>query len=252
VTVLEATSLTKRFGGILALSDVSLRIDESELVAVIGPNGAGKTTLFDCLLGTTRPDSGSVLLDGRDITNLPVHRRARLGMARTFQRVELFSELTVRQNLIVAARARRQHRGLVRDLIAPTAERPEEQARVNSLLSLLGLDEDADRQAQVLSLGRARLVELARALATDPSVVLADEPSSGLDDADRHTLVQALTSVRAGGTSVLLVEHDLDLVRAVADRVYVLSAGLVLTEGHPATTLDSAAVEAAYRAGVDR
>jgi ABC-type branched-subunit amino acid transport system ATPase component len=243
---LRAEGLAKRFGGVVALEDVALFVEPGEVVGLLGSNGAGKTTLFNCLLGVERADRGTVWVDGVDVTRLPVFERARLGMARTFQRVELFAELTVRQHLAVAARARiRGGR-----MLGPSGPLADEDDRVESILERLGLEADADVPAASLSLGRTRLVELGRALATGPSVILADEPSSGLDDQERSTLTRTLPAVTEQGIAVLLIEHDLDLVLEVTTRVYVLEAGMVVASGSTAEVLANPVLARAYgRAG---
>ncbi len=226
----------------MALDGVELCVEPGEVVGLLGPNGAGKTTLFNCLLGVERPDRGTVWVDGVDVTRLAVFERARLGMARTFQRVELFAELTVRQHLAVAARAR--SRG--GRMLGPSGPLADEVDLVESILSRLGLEGDADVPAASLSLGRTRLVELGRALATGPSVILADEPSSGLDDQERSTLARTLPSVTEQGIAVLLIEHDLDLVLEVTTRVYVLEAGRVIASGSTEEVLEDPVVTRAY------
>jgi branched-chain amino acid transport system ATP-binding protein len=243
---LRAEGLAKRFGGVVALDGVGLFVEPGEVVGLLGSNGAGKTTLFNCLLGVERADQGIVWVDGVDVTRLPVFERARLGMARTFQRVELFAELTVRQHLAVAARARIRG-GRMLGSSGPLAD---EGDRVESILERLGLEADADVPAASLSLGRTRLVELGRALATGPSVILADEPSSGLDDQERSTLTRTLPAVTEQGIAVLLIEHDLDLVLEVTTRVYVLEAGMVVASGSTAEVLANPVLARAYgRAG---
>ena len=174
MTLLEARHITKRFAGITALNDVSLAVEPGEAVGLIGPNGAGKTTFFNCLLGMLRPDAGSVHFDGRNITGYPVHKRARLGFGRTFQRVELFGGMTVREHLLVAERARLGTGRLWKDFLNLARPTDEEHERAQATLRLLGLHDVADRQIEALSLGRARLVELGRALMTEPKLLLLD------------------------------------------------------------------------------
>jgi branched-chain amino acid transport system ATP-binding protein len=236
----------KAFGGVVALAEVDLAVDAGEVVGLIGPNGAGKTTLFNCLLGMDRPDRGRILLDGVDVTRLPVHERARRGMGRTFQRVELFAEFTVRQHLAVAARARSRRGAMVAGAGGSRRSSAAEAEAVAVLLDRLGLTGDADQPAQTLSLGRTRLVELGRALATEPSVVLADEPSSGLDEVERAALARTLPSVTEQGAAVVLIEHDLDLIRQVTSRCYVLAAGRLVVSGPTREALDDPRVAAAY------
>jgi branched-chain amino acid transport system ATP-binding protein len=230
--VLSVEGVRRRFGGVVALAGVSFDARAGEVVAIVGQNGAGKTTLFDCVLGVTRPDAGRVLLAGEDVTALPVHERARRGMARTFQHVALFGELSVREHLLVADRARRGAGGALEDLLRGGRPTPAEQERVERILGRLGLLEVGDVPAVTLPLGRARLVELGRALALRPVVLLADEPSSGLDAGERDVLVGALGEVaRNDAVAVVLVEHDLDVVRRLAATLVVLEAGHVLDAG---------------------
>lgn len=245
--LLEARGVVKRFGGIRALDHVSLHVDRGEAVALVGPNGAGKTTFFNCLLGVLRPDEGSITFDGVELTRLAVHRRARLGIGRTFQRVELFGGLSVEEHLLVAELARRGDGGLARDLLGRGSPRAEERERVRSVLALLHIDDVASAPIESLSLGRSRLVELGRALIGEPSLLLLDEPSSGLDSAETAALVDVLRGVRQErGTAVLLVEHDLVMVQDLAERLYVLDTGAVLASGPCAEVLRDDRVVAAY------
>jgi branched-chain amino acid transport system ATP-binding protein len=245
--VLEAERITKRFEGIVALSEVSLGVGEAEIVGLIGPNGAGKTTLFNCIYGIIRPDRGEVRFEGQRLNGLRVHQRARLGIGRTFQRVELFTGTTVRDHLLVAERARQGTGGLLRDLTGRGRVRSEEIAETDGVLELLGLEGDADRPIEALSLGRARLVELARALMIQPRLLLLDEPSSGLDGSETAEMGAVLQRVCADrGVSVLLVEHDVELVRAVTSRLYVLDFGTLIAEGPTEEVLGSDAVRLAY------
>jgi branched-chain amino acid transport system ATP-binding protein len=247
VTLLRATDVSKRFGGVAALSGVSLSVEEGEAVGLVGPNGAGKTTLFNCLLGLERPDSGRVTFKDNDLTRLPVHRRARLGIGRTFQRVELFAELSVRDHLLIAERARQGRGGLVADLLGRGRPDADELARVDGVLALVGLAGAAELPVEALSLGHARLVELGRALMTEPELLLLDEPSSGLDRVESLALAGILRSVQdERGTAVLLVEHDLEMVQRVVTRLLVLDSGEVLASGPVASVLGDARVRRAY------
>ena len=245
--LLEATGVSKRFGGVAALGDVSLVVSEGETVGLVGPNGAGKTTLFNCLLGVLRPDAGRVTFKGVDLARLPVHRRARLGIGRTFQRVELFAGMTVAEHLLVAERAHRGRGGLLADLLGRGAPTADERGRVEGVLEMVGLAPAADLPVEALSLGHARLVELARAIVGEPDLLLLDEPSSGLDRVETLGLAELLTSVqRERGTAVLLVEHDLEMVERVVSRLYVLDSGTLLAEGPVADVLGDARVRHAY------
>lgn len=247
MALLDATGISKSFAGIAALHDVSLSCGSAEIVGLIGPNGAGKTTFFNCALGLERPDGGRMVFDGHVLDRMPTYRRARLGIGRTFQRLELFAEMTVREHLLVAERSRLAAGGLWRDLCNRGAPSAEERARAAELLELLGMFDIADRPAESLSLGHGRLVELGRALAIEPKLLMLDEPSSGLDRAETAELGQALLRVVAErGTGVLLVEHDLDLVRQVTSRAYVLDFGTMLIDGPTAEVLAHSSVRRAY------
>ena len=245
--LLEAVEVTKGFGGIRALDAVSLNVVAGEAVGLVGPNGAGKTTLFNCLLGLLKPDEGIVRFDGRDLTRTPVHKRARLGIGRTFQRTELFPGMTAREHLLVAERARRGDGSLLKDLINKGRPRPDEIERAGEVLDLLGLVGYADRPIEALTLGQSRLVEIGRALIGEPRLLLLDEPSSGLDAGETQALGEILKMVqRERGTAILLVEHDLDLVRQVTERLYVLDFGRMLVDGTYAEVLRDERVIAAY------
>jgi branched-chain amino acid transport system ATP-binding protein len=246
-TVLKATEVTKRFSGIVALDGVSIEIDEGERVGLIGPNGAGKTTLFNCVLGVLPSDSGRIELAGRDVSRLRVSQRARLGIGRTFQRIELFPDSTVRDHLFIAERVRSGQGRLWKDLIGLGRPRSDELARCDEVLELLGLEALANEPIERLSLGQCRLVEVGRALMTDPKVLLLDEPSSGLDRAESTTLAQTLREVQAQkGFAILLVEHDVELVARFTTRCYVLDFGRLLIEGPSHEVLASPEVRSAY------
>jgi branched-chain amino acid transport system ATP-binding protein len=245
--LLEATEITKRFSGITALDSVSIDVEAGEAVGLIGPNGAGKTTFFNCLLGILRPERGRVLFNGRDITRLPVYRRARLGFGRTFQRIELFTGMSVREHLLVAERARRGDGRLWKDLLNMGKPSADEHERVRRTLQLLALDEVADRPIESLTLGRGRLVEIGRALMTDPLLLLLDEPSSGLDQQETMDLVDTLHQVqRERDTAILLVEHDVEMVQRFASRLYVLDFGTLIASGPTEDVMGDANVRRAY------
>jgi len=250
--LLDARDVTKRFAGITALDGLTVCVDGGELVGLIGPNGAGKTTLFNCMLGLERLDGGRVWFKDRDVTRMPVFRRARLGFGRTFQRLELFTGMTVREHLLVARRAHSQDGALWKDLLNRARFTSVEAERVRATLELLALDDVADAPVEALSLGRGRLVELGRALMTEPALLLLDEPSSGLDHRETERLGETLAEVHADrGTAVLLVEHDLDLVRQVARRLYVLDFGTLIAEGAADEVLRDSAVRKAYLGDVE-
>ncbi len=245
--LLEVRGISVRFGGIRALDDVSLVVGAGAAVGLIGPNGAGKTTLFDCITGVRRPDRGEVLFDGERIDGLPIHRRARLGIGRTFQRIELFAGMTTRDHLLVAERERGGNGRLWRDLLGRGAPTPEETLRVESMIAELHLQDFADAQIESLSLGQGRLVELGRALIAEPRLLHLDEPSSGLDSRESAALAAVVNQVREGrGMAVLLVEHDLDLVHAVVERAYVLDFGRMIASGPLTEVLNESSVRKAY------
>jgi branched-chain amino acid transport system ATP-binding protein len=247
MSLLEATGVCKHFSGITALDDVSLTVEPSEPVGLIGPNGAGKTTFFNCLLGMLRSDRGRVMFNARDITRMPVYKRARLGFGRTFQRVELFTGMTVRDHLFVAERARHGAGRFWKDVLNLAGPTADERERVDHTLDLLGLLDVADKPIESLSLGRARLVEMGRALMTEPLLLLLDEPSSGLDQSETMELVGTLQTVqRERGTAILLVEHDVEMVQAFASRLYVLDFGIVIASGATAEVMNDEAVRKAY------
>jgi branched-chain amino acid transport system ATP-binding protein len=245
--LLEVNAVRKQFAGIVALDDVTIEVDEGERVGLIGPNGAGKTTFFNCMLGVLRMDAGTVELAGRDISRLPVHERARLGLGRTFQRIELFPDSTVHDHLLIAERVRRGTGRLWKDLLGRGRPRADELARCDEVLELLGIAHLADEPIERLSLGQGRLVEVGRALMTEPKVLLLDEPSSGLDRAETAALAQTLREVQAEqGFAILLVEHDVELVASFTTRSYVLDFGRLITAGPTPAVLASPEVRAAY------
>jgi ABC-type branched-subunit amino acid transport system ATPase component len=247
--LLRAEDVTVRFGGVVALDGVGLSAPEGAIVGLVGPNGAGKTTLFGVLSGLVRPRRGRVLLRGADVTSTSPPRRSRLGLARTFQRIELFSELTVREHLVVAHRAHeRRDRRFLADLAGlGSRPLPRERELVDGILDLLDLTALADRPAALLPLGTGRLVEVARALATEPVIVLLDEPTSGLDAGEAERLATALERTRADlGVAFVLVEHNVDFVLGLAEHVTVLDFGKVIATGAPAAIRADEAVQAAY------
>lgn len=233
---LTARGLARRYGGIEAVAGVDLTAPPGRVTALIGPNGAGKSTLFDCLAGTARPDAGRVLLGGRDVTRLPAHARVRLGLARTFQQIAVFPTLTVADNVRIGAEQRRGRRPDPGAVDAATAR----------ALALFGLEGVAAQPAGDQPTGVLRLVELARALAGGPRVLLLDEPAAGLDTAQTARLAAVLRGLADRGTALLLVEHDPDLVRELADHVYVLAAGRVVAHGTAAAVLDDPGVARAW------
>jgi branched-chain amino acid transport system ATP-binding protein len=225
---LEARHLSHRFGGVLALDDVSLTASSGEISALVGPNGAGKSTLFRCLAGSLRADSGSVLLEGRDISRLPADARSRRGLIATYQQGSIFPSLTVRENLLVAAENRRRST-LFRALVGRPARASG--AVADRALTAFHLQQWGDVPAADLSTGMVRLVEIARAYAADPRVLLLDEPVSGLNRAETRVVAEVLRGLAGSGVCVLLVEHDRDFVEQVAERISVLAVGRIVAAG---------------------
>jgi ABC-type branched-subunit amino acid transport system ATPase component len=247
VTGLRVRDVVVRFGGLLAVDAVSLTVDEGQAVGLIGPNGAGKTTTFNACSGLIRPTSGVVELFGHDVTRLNPAARARLGLGRTFQRMELYERLTVRENVAMGLEAKLAGSRLLGSIIAPTAERRAVAEATDHALEQCGITHLARRRAGVLPSGQRRLVELARALAGDFRLLLLDEPSSGLDPGETASFGEVLRSVVAtDGRGILLVEHDMSLVRAVCDHTYVLDFGHLIEAGPTAEVLASPQVRAAY------
>jgi branched-chain amino acid transport system ATP-binding protein len=230
--LLRLTGVCKSFGGIQAVHTVTFDVAQGECLGLVGPNGAGKTTLFNCVCGQLRPESGEVLFEGTSLVGLPTYRRARLGIGRTYQKVEVFTDMSVRDHLMVAERARRGEGRLWRDLLNLSKPTADEVERVEAILELVGITHLAETSVNALGLGNCRLVELARALASEPKILLADEPSSGLDLHETAEVAAVLRTVqRERGTAVLLVEHDLTMVADVVDRVIVMDLGAMLAEG---------------------
>ena len=242
---IEAAQVVRRYEGRTVVDHVDLRAEPGRITAVIGPNGAGKTTLFNLLSGEEAPDAGSVLLGGVDVTDLPSDGRARLGLARTFQHSTVFGTLTVEENLRVGAENRRRD-GILRGLLGLRDRRAAAaQAVVEEVLGTLGLRAARYVPGNQLPTGMLRLVELGRALCTGPTVLLLDEPASGLDDAETEELHQTLHRLAATGLTLLLIEHDLDLVRDSADLLYVMAEGRVMASGPPGLVIRRADVRAA-------
>jgi ABC-type branched-subunit amino acid transport system ATPase component len=247
---LELTDVRVRFGGTVALNGVSLSARRGEVIGLIGPNGAGKTTLFDVISGVRFPDQGTVRLGGREVTRTPAFARARLGLRRTFQRVQTFGWLTVEDNVLAAIEWEGGGGGLLADLCAfPARSRiaARRRARAAEVLDQCGLGSVRGEMAGSLPIGLARMVELARALVAEPAVLLLDEPSSGLGDAEAARLADCIQRVRSGGDcAVVLVEHDVGFVMDQCDRVVVLHLGEVLAAGSPSAIQADDDVRAAY------
>jgi branched-chain amino acid transport system ATP-binding protein len=241
VALLQVAEAEVRFGGVHALRGVDLAVDAGAVTGLIGPNGAGKTTCFNAICGLQALNGGQITFDGGDMTGLRPHRRARLGIARTFQRLEIFGSLSVRENVLAAAEIRRRW----------SRDRSDASANADGVLNLVGLTHLAGRPADTLPTGQARLLELARALATRPRLLLLDEPSSGLDDTESEELGDLLCQLAEAGMGVLLVEHDMGLVMRICSSINVLDFGTVLMVGSPADVRADERVRAAYLGTVD-
>ena len=242
--VLEARGVSVGFGGVRAVVDVDLEVGAGRLVGLIGPNGAGKTTFIDAITGFVR-SNGRVELDGRDLTGLPPHTRARLGLARTWQSIELFDDLSVRENLLVAS-----HRpSLLRTLVETVTTPRTDSEAISPTLELLELEAVADQLPSELSQGQRKLVGIARALVAQPRVVCLDEPAAGLDTQESEELGRRLRGLADAGQSMLLVDHDMGLVLGICDEVVVLEFGKVIARGTPDVVRRNPQVITAYLGG---
>ncbi len=231
MSVLEISGISKAFGGLRALNDVSLAIAEGEIVSVIGPNGSGKTTFFNCISGFERPDEGRVVWSGRDVTGLPPHVINAAGISRSFQNSRLWWNMTVAETISIGYRRRRPAR------LFPDPE---------ALLDFLHLAPYRTAFAADLPYGDQRRLDIARALATNPRLVLLDEPAAGMNEAESRTLAGMLQALRTRGCTIVMVDHDMSVVMSISDRIAVLNFGNKIAEGHPAEILRNALVVEAY------
>jgi len=249
--LLRISGAGKRFGGLQALSDVTLSIQGGQIYGLIGPNGAGKTTLFNVITGLYQPDGGEFELNGRPYSPSSPHEVARAGIARTFQNIRLFGDMTALENVMVGRHVR-THQGVIGAVLRHRAARDEEaaiQQRALELLNFVGIAHLAGRTARHLSYGDQRRVEIARALATDPLLLALDEPAAGMNATEKESLRILLLTIRDQGTTILLIEHDVKLVMGLCDRLTVLDYGKVIAEGSPAEVQKHPAVIAAYLGG---
>lgn len=247
--MLEVKNLSMRFGGLLAVDQVSLDVQEHEIVSIIGPNGAGKTTVFNCISGFYKPSGGQILFEGKEIQGKPDFRISRLGMVRTFQHVRLFGNMTVVENLLVA-----QHRHLNTNLIAGLLKTPDYREREKKSLERarywldrVGLLDLANREAGNLAYGQQRRLEIARCMVTEPKLLMLDEPAAGLNPAETRELDQLIVSLKEDyNVSVLLIEHDMSLVMGISDRITVINQGRPLASGKPEEIRENEDVIKAY------
>ncbi|MDT4939431.1 MAG: branched-chain amino acid transport system ATP-binding protein [Pseudonocardiales bacterium] len=242
MALLEASGVTVQFGGVTAVDNASIAVEPGSITGLIGPNGAGKTTLFNVISGLQAPTKGRVRFRGQNVTRSSVNSRAKAGMGRTFQRLEAFGSLTVRENVLVA---REIHAG-ARSWFTHRQDRV-----VDQLIDRVGLREYAGQRADSVPTGVARLLEMARALAIEPRLLLLDEPSSGLDEAETEAFGELLKELAADQTAILLVEHDMDLVMSCCEIIHVLEFGKVIATGTPAEIRANRTVQAAYLGFVD-
>jgi branched-chain amino acid transport system ATP-binding protein len=246
--LLELTGVTVRFGGLVAVADLDLHVDRGEIFSLIGPNGAGKTTVFNIVTGVYQPAEGSLTLSGRSLRGRKPHQVTRLGVARTFQNLRLFGNMSALENVMVGADAR--HRtgipGAVLGLPTHRAEERGGREMALELLALVDIAELAEEAARNLSYGDQRRLEIARALATEPLLLLLDEPTAGMNPPEKFALQALVRSIRDRGVTVLLIEHDMSVVMTISDRVAVLDFGRKIAEGRPAEVRTDPAVIAAY------
>lgn len=249
--VLEAQGLTKRFGGVAAVRDMSLAVAPGEILGLIGPNGAGKTTMFDLLAGSVRPSAGTIRLMGQDITHQPPHRRLAAGMGRTFQIPRPFPALSLIDNMMIARQDQTGERFWA-NFTAPRRVAAEERAardKARALLDLVALGKLAQDPARVLSGGQRKLLELARVMMADPRVILLDEPAAGVNPSLLEVLIDRIQEINAQGVTFLLIEHNIDMVSRLCHRIVVMAQGALLFEGKPDAVAQEPRVIEAYLGG---
>ncbi|GHV54291.1 ABC transporter ATP-binding protein [Deltaproteobacteria bacterium] len=248
MSLVSVHNILKSFGGLVAVADVSFEIEEGGIVGLIGPNGAGKTTVFNVITGNYRPNKGEVLFDRRDITGTMPHEIVSLGIARTFQNIRLFQDMSVLEN-VLAGNHCRMRAGFISSLFHSPAQRRDERrglVRAMRELAFVGLDNQYDNLAGNLSHGQQRLLEVARALASNPRFLILDEPAGGMNEQETGAFITLIHSIQKRGITVLLIEHDMNLVMKVCEKLIVLEYGAVIAEGAPAEIKKNARVIESY------
>ena len=246
--MLQVDHLTLKFGGLIANNDVSMQVQEGKITGLIGPNGAGKTTTFNIITGNYRPDSGEVIFDRKDITGRPTHKIVELGIARTFQNIRLFQDMSVLENVLAGCHCR-MRAGLFPSLFRTPAQRSEERQAVERAmreLAFVGLDDQYANLAGNLAYGNQRLLEIARALASEPRFLILDEPAGGMNDQETADLMLLIKAIQKRGITILLIEHDMNLVMRVCEKIVVLENGALIAEGTSAEIKRNPRVIEAY------